>query len=90
MSASAAPTLTTARLVLAPMTLAAALFIVRLLNDPGFLRFIGDRKVRDEQQARAYLEKGPIDQHMNDVGHALLADALMEWFVARPLVPRPR
>lgn len=53
--------LTTARLRLAPFTLTDAPFIVRLLNDPGFLRFVGDRNVRDEEQARAYLAAGPID-----------------------------
>lgn len=41
---------------------------------------------RDEQALWVH----PTDQHMNDVGHALLADALMEWFAARPLAPRPR
>ncbi|MEP7275848.1 MAG: GNAT family N-acetyltransferase, partial [Betaproteobacteria bacterium] len=35
-------------------------FIVRLLNDPGWLRFIGDRGVRDEEDARAYLVRGPL------------------------------
>lgn len=29
--------------------------MLALLNDPGFLRFIGDRKVRSEEQAREYI-----------------------------------
>ncbi len=56
-----APTRTTERLRLEPFTPGDAPFIVRLLNDPGFLRFVGDRNVRDEAQARAYLAAGPID-----------------------------
>jgi RimJ/RimL family protein N-acetyltransferase len=54
------PTLTTARLRLIPFALDHSRFIVRLLNDAGFLRHVGDRKVRTEEQARAYLEAGPI------------------------------
>ncbi|UWX04714.1 GNAT family N-acetyltransferase [Pseudoxanthomonas sp. NC8] len=34
--------------------------MVELLNQPDFLRFIGDRGVRDEAQARTYLREGPI------------------------------
>jgi lysophospholipase L1-like esterase len=32
----------------------------------------------------------PTDQHMNDVGHALLAGRLADWFAAHPIEPRPR
>lgn len=32
-----------------------ALPMLALLNDPGFLRFIGDRNVRSEEQARDYI-----------------------------------
>ena len=35
-------------------------FALALLNDPGFLQHIGDRGVRDEAQARAYLRDGPM------------------------------
>lgn len=35
-------------------------FIVELLNDADWRRFIGDRGVRDEAGAREYLEKGPL------------------------------
>ena len=34
-------------------------FIVALLNDPGWLEFIGDRKVRTLDDARAYIVEGP-------------------------------
>ena len=38
-------------------------FIVELLNSPGWLQFIGDRNVRTEDQARSYLENGPIKSY---------------------------
>ena len=52
--------LETERLVLRRLTLNDAPFVVELLNEPSFLRFIGDRGVRDVQTARQYLLKGPI------------------------------
>ncbi len=52
--------LETDRLVLRHLTLNDAPFIVELLNEPSFLRFIGDRGVRNLQTARQYLLKGPI------------------------------
>ena len=52
--------LETDRLVLRRLTLNDAPFIVELLNEPSFLRFIGDRGVRDLQTARQYLLKGPV------------------------------
>jgi RimJ/RimL family protein N-acetyltransferase len=52
--------LETDRLVLRRLTLNDAPFILGLLNEPSFLRFIGDRGVKDLQTARQYLLKGPI------------------------------
>jgi RimJ/RimL family protein N-acetyltransferase len=52
--------LETERLVLRHLTLNDAPFIVELLNEPSFLRFIGDRGVKDLQGARQYLLSGPI------------------------------
>lgn len=52
--------LETERLVLRRLTLNDAPFIVELLNEPSFLRFIGDRGVRDEAGARRYLTAGPL------------------------------
>ena len=52
--------LETDRLVLRRLTLNDAPFIVELLTDPAFLRYIGDRGVKDQQSARQYLLKGPI------------------------------
>lgn len=52
--------LETSRLVLRHLTLNDAPFMVELLNEPSFLRFIGDRGVKSLQDARQYLLKGPI------------------------------
>lgn len=38
-------------------------FILALVNEPSWIRFIGDKKVRDVEGARAYLERGPIDSY---------------------------
>lgn len=35
-------------------------FIVDLLNQPSFLRFIGDKKVRTAAEARQYVQDGPV------------------------------
>ena len=42
------------------MTDEDAPFIVDLLNDPAFLRYIGDKKVRTLEDARRYIVEGPI------------------------------
>jgi [ribosomal protein S5]-alanine N-acetyltransferase len=38
-------------------------FILRLLNDPGWIRYIGDRGVRTVEAARAYLEARMLSQY---------------------------
>lgn len=52
--------LETDRLVLRRLTFDDAAFIVDLLNQPSFLQHIGDRGVRTLDDARAYLENGPM------------------------------
>jgi RimJ/RimL family protein N-acetyltransferase len=52
--------LSSERLLLRELTHDDAGFVIELLNDPDFVRFIGDRGVRTEADARAYLDKGPI------------------------------
>ena len=53
----------TERLALREFTAADAEFILELLNDPAFIRFIGDKKVRTVDDARNYLDTGPIDSY---------------------------
>jgi len=49
--------LITARLSLRQPELSDAAFLLQLLNDPGFLRFIGDRQVRTLAEAETYLQQ---------------------------------
>jgi [ribosomal protein S5]-alanine N-acetyltransferase len=50
----------TERLLLRELGEDDAPFMLELLNDPGWLRYIGDRGVRDIDAARDYLLKGPM------------------------------
>lgn len=47
----------TARLKLRPLKAADADFILELVNEPAWLRYIGDRNIRDRLAAEAYIEK---------------------------------
>lgn len=47
----------TARLRLRPLTAEDAPFIMELLNDPDWIRFIGDRNIRTLDDARAYIDQ---------------------------------
>ena len=55
--------LETDRLVLRRMSVEDAEFMLGLLNEPSWLRFIGDRGVRTLEDARAYILKGPVDMY---------------------------
>jgi RimJ/RimL family protein N-acetyltransferase len=50
----------TDRLLIREFTLADAAFILELLNEPGFIQYIGDKGVRDLAGAEAYLRDGPL------------------------------
>ena len=52
--------LETNRLTLRELSSDDAAFILRLLNEPSFLRFIGDKHVRTLDDARQYIHNGPI------------------------------
>jgi len=54
------PVLETPRLLIRPLTFEDAPFILELLNTPGFLSQIGDRGVRTLDDARRYIETGPM------------------------------
>lgn len=58
--------LETDRLRLRRLTTADAPLMVALLNDPEFLRFVGDRQVRTEADARRYLANGPLASYARD------------------------
>lgn len=52
----------TERLLLRPTTLGDAGFIFRLMNTPKWLRFIGDRGIRSEADARTYIQERMLPQ----------------------------
>ena len=52
--------LETTRLTLRRLTPADAPFILELLNDPSFVRYIGDKGVRTREDAVGYITAGPI------------------------------
>lgn len=55
--------LDTDRLVIRRLSLEDAPFILELVNEPSWLRFIGDRGVRNLEDARRYLENGPLTMY---------------------------
>ena len=53
----------TDRLILCKLTVGDAAFILELLNESLFLRFIGDKGVRTLDDARKYILDGPVDSY---------------------------
>ena len=51
--------LETGRLILRELTPGDGAFILRLLNEPSFLRFVGDKGIRTVADAIAWIENGP-------------------------------
>lgn len=51
------------RLNLRELNVQDASFILQLLNEPAFLRFIGDKGVRTLADAGEYILKGPVDSY---------------------------
>jgi RimJ/RimL family protein N-acetyltransferase len=69
--------LETDRLILRRLSPDDAEFILELLNDPSFLRFIGDKGVRTLDDARDYILNGPVDMY-NRLGFGLYLTELKE------------
>jgi [ribosomal protein S5]-alanine N-acetyltransferase len=65
----------TERLALRQLDLNDAEFILELLNEAAFLRFIGDKGVRNLDDACAYIRNGPMDSYERH-GFGLLAACL--------------
>ena len=53
----------TDRLIIRWLSTEDAPFILELLNDPSWLRFIGDHGVRTLEDARNYILNGPMDMY---------------------------
>lgn len=47
----------TARLIIRPLTLADADFILELLNSEGWIKFIGDRNIKEKAECEQYIQK---------------------------------
>jgi RimJ/RimL family protein N-acetyltransferase len=58
--------LETERLTISELTTDDAEFILELLNDPSFIRFIGDKGVRSVEEARRYLLTGPVESYIQN------------------------
>ncbi len=56
-------TLQTDRLLLRPLDIADAPFILNLLNQPSFLHNIGDRGVHSLLEAEGYIQAGPLKSY---------------------------
>ena len=69
--------LSTERLLLRHLTEEDADFIVALMNDPDWLRFIGDRGIRTAEDARGYIASGPADMYAR-LGFGLYAVELRD------------
>jgi RimJ/RimL family protein N-acetyltransferase len=55
--------LETKRSNLRQLSMEDAEFMLGLLNEPSFLRFIGDRSVRTVEDSRQYILKGPVESY---------------------------
>jgi RimJ/RimL family protein N-acetyltransferase len=67
----------TSRLDLRELNFGDAEFILELLNEPGFIRFIGDKGVRTLGDARDYIHQGPMDSYARN-GFGLYAVCLTD------------
>jgi RimJ/RimL family protein N-acetyltransferase len=81
MERSVKPVLETERLQLREATLEDARFVLALLNEPGWLRYIGDRGVNDLSDARRYITERLLD-HYAEHGFGI-------WVVERKDTPGP-
>lgn len=57
--------LETDRLIIAEFTIKDAPFIYELLNDPDWIRFIGDRNIKNQEDAKNYLRNKLIPSYKN-------------------------
>lgn len=67
----------TGRLLIRPLSVSDAPFILALTNSPGWLEFIGDRGIRNIPDAENYITKGPMASYAS-FGHGLYCIELMD------------
>ncbi|MBU2878688.1 MULTISPECIES: GNAT family N-acetyltransferase [Aliiglaciecola] len=65
----------TERLNIRKVTLAEAFFILELVNDPDWIRHIGDRNIHNQADAREFIENGPfVSYQQNGYGLYVFCD----------------
>ncbi|HDR7356130.1 GNAT family N-acetyltransferase [Bacillus wiedmannii] len=62
--------LETERLVLRWFDIKDAPFILELVNDPAWIQFIGDKRIKNLDDAKKYILNGPVDMY-NKIGFGL-------------------
>jgi len=67
----------TERLLVRELSVSDASFILELVNSPSWLKFIGDRGVKNLDDAKSYLKKGPLKSY-DDHGFGLYWVGLRE------------
>ena len=67
----------TERLLLRWLDVRDSAFIFELVNEPSWLRYIGDKGVKTLQDAQRYIEEGPIEMYQR-LGFGLYAVELKE------------
>ncbi|QLE85286.1 GNAT family N-acetyltransferase [Shewanella sp. Scap07] len=80
----------TSRLRIRLLTIADAAQVLKLVNTEGFITHIGDRGVRDESQAKQYLEQGTLASYeQHGFGMFAVEDrATGEWLGQAGLIKR--
>lgn len=58
--------LETERLILRQFTIDDTKFILELVNSQGWIANIGDRNIKTNEQAKAYLQKGPLKSYADN------------------------
>ena len=76
-TAQSASVIKTSRLDLRELDFGDAEFILELLNEAAFIRFIGDKGVRTLGEARDYIQQGPVDSYVRN-GFGLYAACLRD------------
>lgn len=69
--------LETERLIIRRLTTNDAEFILKLLNEPSWIQFIGDKGIKTLDDARKYIEEGPMAMY-KQIGFGLFVTELKE------------
>ncbi|WP_299073662.1 GNAT family N-acetyltransferase [uncultured Paraglaciecola sp.] len=88
--------LTTSNIKLRKLTLKDAEFILQLMNDPDCLRYIGDRGIKNIEDAQKYIQQGPQKMYQQDAIGLLVVESLVDGnamglcgLLKRPELPIP-